>query len=93
MKPSGIEWIGDIPDDWEVTNVSRLYKIQLGKMLQPNKASRNDTYDYYLCAANLSWNSFRLAEIKRMWFSEAERNTYLLKRGDLIVTEGGDVGV
>lgn len=37
LKPSGIEWIGDIPDDWEVTKISRLYSIQLGKMLQPEK--------------------------------------------------------
>ena len=25
MKPSGIEWIGDIPDDWEVTKIGQLY--------------------------------------------------------------------
>lgn len=31
MKPSGIEWIGDIPDDWEVKKVKRLFSYQKGK--------------------------------------------------------------
>lgn len=31
MKPSGIEWIGDIPDDWEVRKVKRLFSYQKGK--------------------------------------------------------------
>lgn len=93
MKPSGIEWIGDIPDDWEVTKISRLYSIQLGKMLQPEKKSSGDTYEPYICAANLSSGTFRLDEVKYMWISEAEKDIYRLKCDDLLVTEGGDVGI
>lgn len=93
MKPSGIEWIGDIPDDWEVTKISRLYSIQLGKMLQPEKKSSGDTYEPYICAANLSSGTFRLDEVKYMWISEPEKDIYRLKRDDLLVTEGGDVGI
>ena len=93
LKPSGIEWIGDIPDDWEVTKISRLYSIQLGKMLQPEKKSSGDTYEPYICAANLSSGTFRLDEVKYMWISEAEKDIYRLKRDDLLVTEGGDVGI
>ena len=93
LKPSGIEWIGDIPDDWEVTKISRLYSIQLGKMLQPEKKSLGDTYEPYICAANLSSGTFRLDEVKYMWISEPEKDIYRLKRDDLLVTEGGDVGI
>lgn len=93
LKPSGIEWIGDIPDDWEVTKISRLYSIQLGKMLQPEKKSSGDTYEPYICAANLSSGTFRLDEMKYMWISEPEKDIYRLKRDDLLVTEGGDVGI
>ena len=93
LKPSGIEWIGDIPDDWEVTKISRLYSIQLGKMLQPEKKSSGDTYEPYICAANLSSGTFRLDEVKYMWISEPEKDIYRLKRDDLLVTEGGDVGI
>ena len=31
MKPSGIEWIGEIPDDWEIKKVKRLFSYQKGK--------------------------------------------------------------
>ena len=93
LKPSGIEWIGNIPDDWEVTKISRLYSIQLGKMLQPEKKSSGDTYEPYICAANLSSGTFRLDEVKYMWISEPEKDIYRLKRDDLLVTEGGDVGI
>ena len=31
MKPNGIEWIGDIPDDWEIKKVKRLFSYQKGK--------------------------------------------------------------
>ena len=30
MKPSGIEWIGDIPDDWEICRLKRCLTIQNG---------------------------------------------------------------
>ena len=93
LKPSGIEWIGNIPDDWEVTKISRLYSIQLGKMLQPEKKSSGDTYEPDICAANLSSGTFRLDEVKYMWISEPEKDIYRLKRDDLLVTEGGDVGI
>ena len=30
MKDSGIEWIGEIPSDWAVTNIGRLFGVKAG---------------------------------------------------------------
>ena len=30
MKPSGIEWLGDVPAGWSVTNIKRVGRIQYG---------------------------------------------------------------
>ena len=30
MKDSGVEWIGEIPKDWKVTTISRLFNIKAG---------------------------------------------------------------
>lgn len=30
MRPSGIEWIGDIPDDWHIGKVKLFYNLQIG---------------------------------------------------------------
>ena len=35
LKPSGVEWLGEVPEHWAVTTVKRHYQVQLGKMLQP----------------------------------------------------------
>ena len=32
MKPSGIEWIGDIPSDWEVVNIGGMYTVRNQKV-------------------------------------------------------------
>lgn len=91
MKDSGIEWIGEIPAEWGVAKVSYFYDIQLGKMLQPEKASENDTYEYYLCAANVGGNKLKLDNLKQMWFSPEEKSKFAVQKGDLLVVEGGDV--
>lgn len=37
MKDSGIEWLGEIPEDWNFSQVKYGYSITLGKMLQKRK--------------------------------------------------------
>lgn len=90
MKNSEIEWIGEIPSHWSVSKVSNFYEIVLGKMLQP-QPNDGDTLEQYLCAANVGGNKLNLNIVKEMWFSEKEKAIYKLKRGDLVVVEGGDV--
>ena len=91
MKNSGIEWIGEIPEGWEISKVSYFYEVQLGKMLQPQKKSETDTEEKYLCAANVGKNSLSLDTLKTMWFSQTEKHQFDLREGDLLVVEGGDV--
>ena len=91
MKDSGIEWIGEIPNNVNVSSVKNFYDITLGKMLQPKQESENDTLEYYFCAANLGNDCLKTNDLKQMWFSVKEKEKYSLKRGDLLVVEGGDV--
>lgn len=90
MKDSGVEWIGEIPEDWKISKVGLFYEILLGKMLQPNSKG-NDTLEKYLCATNVGGNKLSFNTVKEMWFSKSEKEQYLLKKGDLLVVEGGDV--
>lgn len=91
MKDSGIEWIGEIPNNVNVSSVKNFYDITLGKMLQPKQENENDTLEYYFCAANLGNDCLKTNDLKQMWFSVKEKEKYSLKRGDLLVVEGGDV--
>ena len=67
------------------------YEVTLGKMLQPTKEDSDDTLEYYLCASNVGGNVLKLDDIKQMWFSKKEKEIYEVKKGDLLVVEGGDV--
>ena len=93
MKDSGIEWIGQIPQEWKIGRVKHIYDVTLGKMLQPAPKSDEDELCAYMCAANINWHGVDLSVVKKMWFSEKDKETYRLAAGDLVVTEGGDVAV
>ena len=91
-KPSGVEWLGDVPEGWEVTALKRGYAVTLGKMLQPEQRDPTDTLLPYLRAANIQWNGVEASDIKEMWLSPRDRDQLRLIKGDLLISEGGDVG-
>jgi type I restriction enzyme S subunit len=91
-KDSGTEWLGEVPAHWDVTLLKRAFKVQLGKMLQTAPTHSQDTLEPYLRAANIFWNGVDLNYVNEMWFSPHEKEQYVLKAGDLLISEGGDVG-
>lgn len=93
MKDSGVEWIGEIPEDWEVGKVKQHYKITLGKMLSSKKKSEDETYENYLCAQNVTENGLNFKTLKKMWFSQDEKSNFILNKNDVIIVEGGNVGL
>ena len=91
MKDSGIEWLGEIPEHWEVKRLKYLSKIVLGKMLT-SEDKGNYFLKPYLRAANLNWINVNIDNVKEMWFSDKELQKYRLSRNDLLVSEGGEAG-
>ena len=90
MKDSGIEWIGKIPEGWRTSRVGLHYDIVLWKMLCSEQATPQHTLGRYYCAANVHFGEISPEdELKEMWFSEAEKQSYGIKEGDLLVVEGG----
>lgn len=91
-KDSGVEWLGVVPNHWAVTLLKRGYEVVLGKMLQPEARRDDDEFLPYLRAANIQLSGVDTVDVKRMWFGPEEKKSLLLRRGDLLVSEGGDVG-
>lgn len=92
MKDSGIEWIGMIPEHWKITKIKALYNIVLGKMLCNEPKSATDTYENYLCSQNVKWGGVDTTTVKKMWFSQKEKELYLIYEGEVLITEGGSIG-
>ena len=92
FKDSQIPWIGQIPKHWEVTKIKMYYKVILGKMLANNPSSIDDTLENYLSAINIKFEGVNTSEQKQMFFNKREKELYLLKQGDVLISEGGDAG-
>ncbi|EQA3555845.1 restriction endonuclease subunit S [Campylobacter upsaliensis] len=91
FKNSDIEYLGLIPHHWEVKKLKYVGKVVLGKMLC-NEYQKGYSHCYYLKSKNLQWLNVEVSQVEKMWFSEYEKSLYRIKKDDLLVSEGGEVG-
>jgi len=91
-KDSGIEWLGEVPNHWFSTKIKYGYKITLGKMLQKEAKTSEDKLKPYLKAINIQPTGISLDTVGQMWFSHNDLKSLKLLNGDVLISEGGDVG-
>lgn len=91
MKPTGVEWLGDVPEHWHIAAVGYRYEVALGKMLDEKRIT-GDHLAPYLRNADVQWDRINTEDLPSMDFDPADRIRYGLRHGDLLVCEGGDVG-
>jgi type I restriction enzyme S subunit len=91
FKDSGIEWIGEIPEGWEVPKVGYHYEVQLGKMLDASQISGESLYPY-IRNVDVQWREINTNDLPLMDFNESDKKKFSLRQGDILVCEGGDVG-
>ena len=75
---------------WERRPLAEVADFCLGKMLDQRK-NRGD-YMPYLANLNVQWGEFKLSDLREMRFSSHEIDRYGLKRGDIVMCEGGEPG-
>ena len=80
----------DIPDSWKWVRLGNLFQHNTGKAL--NSTNRIGVSLKYFTSSNLYWNRFELENLKEMFFTDAEIEKCTVKKGDLLVCEGGDFG-
>ena len=88
LKDSGIEWLGRVPEHWKVEPVMYHYHVQLGKMLDSSKIT-GDHLRPYLRVFDVQWGVISTEDLPMMDFDENARLKFRLKRGDILVNEGG----
>ena len=84
------QFIFDLPDNWKWCSLLNVAKIELGKTLDSVK--NTGTNHPYLRSVNVRWNEVDLADLKEMRFEPEEVDRYTVRRNDLLICEGGDVG-
>lgn len=91
LKDSGIEWIGMIPEHWEVKRIKDVGNLRLGKMLT-DRPKEGYHLRPYLKSKNIGWNKLKLDSVEKMYFSDTELKDLRLHKNDLVISEGGEVG-
>jgi len=71
--------------------IGKLAHVQLGKMLSPKAKTGKESF-VYLRNQNVQWARFDLRDMASMDFDERERAKFALRRGDLLICEGGEPG-
>ena len=80
----------EIPESWCWCRLGEICNAQLGKTLDKSKNKGDEVP--YLCSINVNWGQIDLEKVKTLKLEESEKTKYLLKKGDLLICEGGDVG-
>ena len=80
----------EIPESWEWATFGDIANISLGKMLDKKKVEGIPLR--YLRNINVRWGCFNLSDLLEMPFKAEEKERYSVKKGDLIICEGGEPG-
>lgn len=83
MKPSGIEWLGDIPEHWGVKKLKYVAKINDKKL---NEKTDPDYQFYYIDIGNVSLGKMTIPEVKVQFQNAPSRARRIVEDGETIIS-------
>ena len=83
--------IGPVPENWELVPIGDIFEIEQGLSLKRNLANNQQGIPF-LRTSNVYWGNIKLETISRMHLKGEAPSTKLLRVGDLLVCEGGEIG-
>lgn len=90
LKPSGVRWLGDIPQHWSLLPLKSVCEVQSGITLGKDYGGQT-LHEYpYLRVANVQADRVDLGVVKSIQVTMEEAARSMLRAGDVLMTEGGD---
>lgn len=83
MKPSGVDWLNEIPADWNIKPLRYLGNVILGLTYKPDDVSADDQGILVLRASNISKG--RLVHADNVFVDIAVPRNLICKNGDLVI--------
>jgi len=90
LKPSGLEWLGEIPAHWGLQRLKQLAEVRGGLTLGKQYSGALVQYPY-LRVANVQDGYLNLNDILTIDVPASEARSSLLAYGDVLMNEGGDI--
>ena len=81
----------EIPESWMWVYIGDIFLHNTGKA-QNASGSTNGTIRKFITTSNLYWGYYDFSKVKEMPFTEQEIERCSVRKGDLLVCEGGDCG-
>lgn len=94
IRSTFLDMFGDMitnPMNWPIMKLGEVCDPQLGKAISKEAKLCLDP-SKYLRNANVQWRKIVLHDLKEMDFKDSEKEKLSLSDGDVLATEGGDVG-
>ena len=81
----------EVPESWKWCFVGELFSHNTGKAMNASakKVDKSGSIRKFITTSNLYWNAFDFSTIKQMFFSDDELERCIIKKGDLLMNEGG----
>ena len=83
--------IGPVPESWELVSIGNVFEIEQGLSLKGNLANDGEGTPF-LRTSNVYWGRIELKAVSQMRLEGEVPPHKLLRRGDLLVCEGGEIG-
>ena len=85
VKPNTAD-LPELPEGWVWATVEQLGYVQLGRQRSPSKLTGRNPVKY-IRAANITDSGINFSDVLEMDFTETEVETFMLKPGDILLTE------
>jgi len=93
MKDSGIEWLGEVPVHWEVSRIAMIADKITNGFVGPTRDILVDEGTKYLQSLHIKNNKITFDTeyyVEKEWSQNHAKS--ILKRGDVLVVQTGDIG-
>jgi type I restriction enzyme, S subunit len=93
MKDSGIEWIGEIPEEWEIRKISKSVNKITNGFVGPTRDILVDSGIRYLQSLHIKNGKIKFKKkfhVTKTWSEQHKKS--ILKEGDVLVVQTGGIG-
>ena len=90
-KDSGVGWLREVPEHWEIMRLKDVANVQTGFTLGKDYRGQRTISRPYLRVANVQAGRADLSNVKLVEVTPHEADKAALLPGDVLMTEGGDI--
>ena len=90
-KDSGVGWLREVPEHWEIMRLKDVARVQTGFTLGKDYRAQRTISRPYLRVANVQAGRADLSNVKLVEVTPHEAHKAALLPGDVLMTEGGDI--